>query len=130
MFNDDIFEKWLDSKAKDIVAQMGEGKSLSSEEMMVLVLKAQSNHFKHLDIELREEMKALREDMDKRFEQVNKRFEQVDKRFEQVDKRFEQVDKRFEQIVARLDRFMFWSLGLTLSSTIFILSFIYKFMGN
>jgi chromosome segregation ATPase len=71
-----------------------------------------------------EEMRA---DMNKRFEQVDKRFEQVDKRFEQVDKRFEQVDKRFEQIdkhltiiTNRIDRFMFWSLGLTISAVIAI----------
>lgn len=71
-----------------------------------------------------EEMRA---DMNKRFEQVDKRFEQVDKRFEQVEKRFEQIDKRFEQIdkhltiiTHRMDRFMFWSLGLTVSAVIAI----------
>jgi septation ring formation regulator EzrA len=69
----------------------------------------------------------IRTDMNKRFEQVDKRFEQVDKRFEQVDKRFEQMDKRFEQIdkhltiiTNRMDRFMFWSLGLTISAVIAI----------
>ena len=60
--------------------------------------------------------------MDKHIEQVNKNFEQVDKRFEQVDKHFEQVDKRFEQfdrhfdaMIRRIDRFMFWSFGVTVS---------------
>jgi chromosome segregation ATPase len=76
----------------------------------------------------------IRIDMDKRFEQVDKRFEQIDKRFEQVEKRFEQVDKRFEQadkhfeqiekhltlITQRMDRFMFWSLGLTVSAVVAI----------
>ena len=62
------------------------------------------------------------EQIDKRFEQVEKRFEQIDKRFEQVEKRFEQIDKRFEQmdqrfveLQRRMDRFMFWSLGMTLT---------------
>ena len=70
----------------------------------------------------------MRTDMNKRFEQVDKRFEQVEKRFEQVDKRFEQIDKRFEQIdkhltiiTNRMDRFMFWSLGLTVSAVIAII---------
>jgi len=145
MFNNDMFEEWLDKKAKEIILEMGEGKALSPEEMMILVLKAQSNHFEHLDIELREDMKTLREDLTNDIKtlredmtqeliavrkDMDKRFEQVDKRFEQVDKRFEQVDKRFDQIIMRMDRFMIWSLGLTLSSTIFILGFIYKFMGN
>ncbi|PPD49448.1 MAG: hypothetical protein CTY13_03445 [Methylobacter sp.] len=98
--------------------------------MMVLVLKAQTNHFAHLDIELREEIQGLREDMDKRFdlmreemdkrfdlmrEEMSKRFEQVDKRFEQVDKRFEQAEKRFEALTIRIDRFMIWSFATTLS---------------
>ena len=133
MFKDDIFEKWLDDKAKEIVTELGNGKSLSSEEMMVLVLKAQTNHFEHLDIELRDDMKELREDMTKDMKELrqdmDRKFEQVDKRFEQVDKRFEQVDKRFDQMIGRMDRFMIWSLGLTISSTLFILGFMYKIVG-
>ena len=82
------------------------------------------------------------EQMDKRFEQVDKRFEQVDKRFEQIDKRFEQmaeqmnrrfeqvdkridqIDKRFEEMGRRLDRFMFWSLGITVSCAVFVVNYL------
>ena len=165
MFNDNIFEKWLDEKSQELVNKIGAGEPLSGEEMIILVLKAQSNHFYHLDKDLRDDMKELREDtarqimelredtarqiielredMDKRFEQVDmrfeqvnmrfeqvdRRFEQVDKRFEQIDKRFEQVDKRFDAVIARMDRFMIWSLGLTISSTVFILGMMYKLVG-
>jgi septation ring formation regulator EzrA len=62
----------------------------------------------------------IRTDMNKRFEQVDKRFEQMDKRFEQIDKRFEQIDKHLTIITNRMDRFMFWSLGLTISAVIAI----------
>ena len=146
MFDNNIFEQWLDTKSKELIQKIGEGKSLSSEEMIILVLKAQSNHFHHLDKDIREEMKSLREDttkqiiacredthreiislredMDKRFEQVDKRFEQVDKRFEQIDKRFEQVDRRFDDMLKRMDRFMIWSLGLVMASTFFIIKFL------
>lgn len=55
------------------------------------------------------------EQVEKRFEQIDKRFEQVEKRLEQIDKRFEQVDKRFEQLTARIDHFMVWSFGTTLT---------------
>ena len=93
-------------------------------------------------IRVEEELKHQRDlmiegfkQMEKRFEQVDKRFEQVEKRFEQVDKhfksiqlemnrRFEQTDKHFEAITKRLDRFMFWSLGLTVSSAIFVVNFL------
>jgi len=115
MFEDNIFEQWLDTKTKEIVIKMGDGKALSSDEMIILVLKAQTNHFVHLDQDLRTEMIELRKDMDKRFEQVDKRLEQFDKRFEQVDKRFEQVDKRFDAITTRMDRFMIWSFATTVS---------------
>lgn len=115
MFEDNIFEQWLDTKTKEIVIKMGDGKALSSDEMIILVLKAQTNHFVHLDQDLRAEMIELRKDMDKRFEQVDRRLEQFDKRFEQVDKRFEQVDKRFDAITTRMDCFMIWSFATTVS---------------
>jgi hypothetical protein len=105
MFENDVFENWLDKQANEIVVKLGEGQSLSSEEMIILVLKAQANHFAHLDQDLRKEMRDLREDM---------------------NKRFEQVDKRFDVLIARTDRFMIWSLGLTFTSTLFILGVMYK----
>lgn len=70
MFDDKFFEDWLDNQAQKVMVQVANGKSISSDQMMILMLKAQTNHFAHLDIDLRIEMKALREDMDKRFEQV------------------------------------------------------------
>ena len=119
MFDDKFFEQWLDNQAQRVMNLVADGKAITPEEMMVLVLKAQTNHFAHLDIELREEMKGLREDMDKRFdfmrEEMSKRFEQVDKRFEQADKRFEQLDKRFETLTTRIDRFMIGSFATTLT---------------
>ncbi|MCD2449757.1 hypothetical protein GO003_005055 [Methylicorpusculum oleiharenae] len=81
-----------------------------------------------------EQMEKRFEQVDKRFEQVDKRFEQVDKRFEQVDKRFELVDKRFEEMRKdmntgfmemnrRLDRLMYWTLGLVVSATLLVINF-------
>ena len=141
MFDDKFFEDWLDSQAQKVMEKVASGEGIAPEQMMILMLKAQTNHFSHLDVELREdvqnldirlssqmekmnerlssEMRELREDMDKRFEQVDKRFEQVDKRFEQMQtetaKRFEQVDKRFELLTSRIDHFMMWSFATTVS---------------
>jgi hypothetical protein len=85
------------------------------------------------EIELRERMVRVEEElknqrdlmkqgfdlMDKRFQEMrgdmNKRFEQVDKRFEQVDKRFEQVDKHFGIVTKRIDNFMIWSFGTSVT---------------
>ena len=118
MFDDELFEDWLDKKTKAIFSKLGE-EAISSDEMILLVLKAQTNHFEHLDKDLRTEMsglnKELREEMILLRRDMDKRFEQVDKRFEQVDKRFEQVDKRFEVLTSRIDHFMIWSFATTLT---------------
>ena len=81
MFDNNMFEEWLDKKAAEVFEKVGRGESIRSEEMMILVLKAQANHFMHLDTDLRREMKDLREDMKELREDMNRRFEAVDKRF-------------------------------------------------
>ena len=88
MFDDNMFEEWLNRKAVEVFDKVGGEERINSEEMMILVLKAQANHFMHLDTDLRTEMKTLREDMNALREDMNKRFEAVDKRFEAVDRRF------------------------------------------
>ncbi|MGZ5007933.1 MAG: hypothetical protein ACXV8W_08465 [Methylobacter sp.] len=128
MLDDKFFDQWLDNQAQKIMEQVAAGQSISPEQMMVLVLKAQTNHFAHLDIELREDIQELDKRLSKEMQDMNerlgkemqelrkdmdKRFEQVDKRFEQVDKRFEQVDKRFELLISRIDHFMVWSFATT-----------------
>ena len=60
--------------------------------------------------------------VDKRLDQVDKRLDQVDLRLDQVDKRFDRneirytgFDSHFQAINQRIDRFMFFSLGLTVT---------------
>ncbi|MCX7084551.1 MAG: hypothetical protein NTY69_03340 [Methylococcales bacterium] len=101
MFDDKFFDDWLENQALKVMEQVSGGQSISSDQMMILMLKAQTNHFAHLDVDLRSEMKALREDMDNRFEQV--------------DRRFEQFDKRFDQLTSRMDHFMIWSFATTMT---------------
>jgi ElaB/YqjD/DUF883 family membrane-anchored ribosome-binding protein len=134
MFDDKFFDDWLDAQAQKVMEKVASGEGIAPEQMMILMLKAQTNHFAHLDVDLRSdmqnldsrlssemqkmnerlsgEMRELREDMDKRFEQVDKRFEQM---HTETAKRFEQVDKRFEQRTSRIDHFMIWSFATTIS---------------
>jgi len=119
MFDDKFFEQWLDNQAQKVMEQVANGQSISPEQMMVLVLKAQTNHFAHLDIELREDIQALDKRLSGEMQSMNERLgkemqelrKDMDKRFEQVDKRFEQVDKRFEMLISRIDHFMIWSFA-------------------
>ena len=122
MFDNQYFEKWLDAHANNSMAKVTDGQALSSEDVMILTLKAQTNHIAHLEKDWRQEMQVFRHDIDKRFEQVDTRFEQVerhlqqmDKRMQQVDKRFEQVDRCFEKMQDRIDTFMKWSLTTTVA---------------
>ncbi len=103
MFDNKLFEDWLDAESSRAMAKIVNGESASPNEMMILVLKAQTNHITHLAIDLRSEMIALRQDMDKRFDQFR----------QDMDKRFEQVDKRFDILTQRIDRFMVWSFSIT-----------------
>ena len=107
-FDHALFENWLDEQATFTMQKIMQGEALSSNEAMIVVLKAQANYIAHLGKDLRDEMVTLRRDMDKRFEQV-------EKRFEQVDKGFEQVDQRFDVLIARMDSFMRWSFATTLA---------------
>ena len=63
VFNNEFFDQWLNQKSNEILAKV-ENQKLSSEDMLILSLKAQVNHFHHMDIEFREEFKKI----DKRFE--------------------------------------------------------------
>ncbi|WP_404359012.1 hypothetical protein [Methylotuvimicrobium sp. KM1] len=101
-------------------------------DLMIQGFDAMEKRFEQVEKRF-EQVERRFEQIDKRFEQVEKRFEQIDKRFEQVDKRFEQVDKRFEEMRKdmntgfiemnrRLDRFMYWTLGLVVSATMVIIN--------
>nr|VFK30111.1 MAG: hypothetical protein BECKMB1821G_GA0114241_10594 [Candidatus Kentron sp. MB] len=98
MLENDIFGQWLDTEAERVLGKLHSEQPLTQDDKLIIILKGQENHFRHLDVELRQEMIALREDMDRRFEQVDKRFEQVEKRFEQVDKHFEAITDEIKQI--------------------------------
>jgi len=115
MFENDVFDTWLDNKSKEIILKLDKEK-LSSEEMIILMLKAQTNHFVHLDIDLRGEMAALNTKLSKDMAELNRdlRQEMIDLR-KDMDKRFEQVDKRFEALTVRIDRFMIWSFTTSLA---------------
>jgi predicted nuclease with TOPRIM domain len=130
MFDNKVFDDWLDAQAQKAMNQIGNSEAISPEQMTILVLKGQTNHFHHLDIELREDMKsmnerlsgemrALREDMKSMNERLSgemralrEDMKSMNERLsvemralrEDMDKRFEQVDKRFEQVDKRFEQ--------------------------
>lgn len=83
-----------------------------------------SNANVRYELDLRERTIRVEEELKHQRELMLEGFKQVDKRFEQMDKRFEQMDKRFEEMGRRFDRFMFWSLGITVSCAVFVVNYL------
>ncbi len=103
MFENQLFDHWLQQKSQEILAKMDKEK-VTTEDMLILTLKAQTNHFHHMDVEFREE------------------FKKIDQRFEKIDLRFEAVDKKFDRLYTAL----MWGFGLVLTSIIAVLSILLK----
>ena len=125
MFDDEFFEKWLDKHAEAAREKIVNQEILSQNDMLVLVLKAQTNHIHHLSSSLHKEIVDLGKDIDRRFERVDKRFEESDRRFEQMQ---QQNQQQFQLTIARTDSLMKWSIGTTLIVGGLIIAAI-KFIG-
>ncbi len=65
VFDNEIFDSWLTKKSDEILSKVDREK-ITTEEMLILILKAQTNHFHHVDIEFRDEFKKI----DDRFEKI------------------------------------------------------------
>jgi len=116
MFDDKFFDDWLDVQAQKVMEKVASGEGIAPEQMMILMLKAQTNHFAHLDVDLRNDMKNLDIRLSSEMQKMNERLSSEMRELrEDMDKRFEQVDKRFEQLTSRIDHFMIWSFATTVS---------------
>ena len=108
MFDDDMFEAWLNKKAGEVFDKVGREEPIRPDEMMILVLKAQANHFMHLDTDLRKDMKDLREDMNTDIKDLR----------EDMKNLREDMDKRFNRTQ--------WLIGLGIALLVALMS-LYRF---
>ena len=97
VFENQLFDHWLNKKSQEILTKMDK-EQVTTEDMLILTLKAQTNHFHHMDVEFRDE-----------FKKIYHSFDHMDKNFEQ---RFDIVDKKFERIYTTL----MWGFGLMFTS--------------
>ena len=115
MFDDDMFEAWLNKKAGEVFDKVGREEPIRPDEMMILVLKAQANHFMHLDTDLRKDMRDLREDMNRDVQDLRK--DMGDLREDMKNLR-EDMDKRFNRTQ--------WLIGLGIALLVALMS-LYRF---
>ena len=106
-FENNNFEIWLNEQAQLAMHKVTSGEALKPTEMMVLVLRAQTNHVAHLEQDLRKEMVGLHREIKELREDMNKRFEQM-------DKRLEKADSRMDAMLLQMNSFMRWSFATTI----------------
>ncbi|MEA9355202.1 hypothetical protein SHI21_03275 [Bacteriovorax sp. PP10] len=101
MFENQLFDHWLQQKSQEILSKMDKEK-VTTEDMLILTLKAQTNHFHHMDVEFREE-------------------------FKKIDTRFDKLEKKFDQRLDRMNTLLMWGFGLIFTSMLGL--FIKTFLG-
>lgn len=69
VFDNMVFDSWLTKKSDEILSKVDKEK-ISTEEMLTLILKAQTNHFHHMDVEFRQEFKILHHKIDNGFDRM------------------------------------------------------------
>ena len=121
MFNNQIFENWLDKKSDEILSKVDREK-ISTEEMIILILKAQTNHFDHMDEEIKSDLQTVDQkingldksidSLDKRIDGLDKRIDGLDKRIDGFDKRIDGLDKRINGLDKKMDSRFMWTIGL------------------
>lgn len=69
VFENQLFDHWLNQKSQEILSKMDKEK-VTTEDMLVLTLKALTNHFHHMDVEFRGEFKNINTKFDKKFDRL------------------------------------------------------------
>ncbi len=59
VFDNQVFDSWLTQKSQEILSKV-DRERISTEEMLILILKAQTNHFHHMDEEFRGDFTSIR----------------------------------------------------------------------
>ncbi len=108
VFNNQIFESWLDKKSDEILLKV-DRERISTEEMIVLILMAQTKHFFHIDQEVKEQISTV----NFRIDLLDKRIDGLDKRIDGLDKRIDNLDHRVERLDHKIDNRFMWTIGIT-----------------
>lgn len=119
VFNNQIFDSWLNHKADEILSKVNR-ETITTEEMIVLILKAQTNHFYHMDQETKEDMTNLRSEMHQlkiEMKEFKTEMRQDMAEFKtEMKEEFKKVDTKF-----------MWSTGITV--TMFLGLYLKLFLG-
>lgn len=96
VFNNEIFDSWLNKKSDEILSKVDREK-ISTEEMIILVLKAQTNHFHHTDIDMKKGLSEIGQGMNK------------------LETRMDKLEARMDKIDHKIDSRFMWMIGITIA---------------
>lgn len=102
-FGNEMFDHWLNQKSLEILNKV-EKEKLSTEDMLILSLKAQTNHFDHMDQKFRGE-----------FNNIKIQFKSIDDKFKNIDDRFLKLEDKFDKRFDRLTAIMMWQAGIMIT---------------
>lgn len=114
MLDERFVDEWLDRQAQRLLEQAASGEGINPEGILLLMLKAQSQHRARQDQETRAAMQALDQRLTAEIQAVRRG---LDAHFEQAARHFERLDKRCDRIASRIDRFMIGSFIMTLAAS-------------
>ncbi len=120
VFDNQVFDSWLTKKSQEILSKV-DRERITTEEMLILILKAQTNHFHHMDREFREEFSQINDKfikIDERFLIIARNFEKINEQFRNVTEHFDVMEKRFNRIDSTFERlwdFQKWQGGILLA---------------
>lgn len=108
VFDNLVFDSWLTKKSEEILYKVDREK-ITTEEMLILILKAQTNHFHHMDVEFREEFRKIHTRIDRLEIAMDERFGQSQTKTDDRLGQFQtKIDDRFE----KMWNFQKWQAGL------------------
>lgn len=111
VFNNEIFDSWLNKKSDEILSKVDREK-ISTEEMIILVLKAQTNHFHHMDVDMKKGLSDIDHKFTSSLFDIDQKFTS---KFEQADRRFERIEQRIEKLDHKIDNRFMWMIGITIT---------------
>lgn len=111
VFNNEIFDSWLNKKSDEILSKVDREK-ISTEEMIILVLKVQTNHFHHMDVDMKKGLSDIDHKFTLSLSDIDQKFTS---KFEQADRRFERIEQKIEKLDHKIDNRFMWMIGITIA---------------
>lgn len=110
VFDNEAFDVWLSVKSQEILSKV-DRETITTEEMIILVLKAQTNHFHHMDQDFRGEFGRV----NNQFEEVQEQFKEIKNEFKEVRSEIKDQSREMNDRFDRMNRFLMWQGGVIMA---------------